>query len=218
MRLTVRLTAAATLASAGLLIAPPAPAAHAATKSVVIAHYAFSPAALTVDVGSSITWTNTDTAPHDVTTTSGPVSIHSPTITTGKSWSYTFTVPGSYAYICSIHPDMRATITVRAAPTQSATTRAAAATPVPSSSAAAPPASHRAQRTAPRSTVTSRSTSAAVVATAPTTSAAPVAAVQASATTGTVLKPLLLVAGLVAAVATLCLLMLASRPEDPPDS
>src|SRR5690348_10149497 len=91
------------LAQIGIM-AQPAPA-HAASQSVTMAHYAFSPATITVHAGDTVTWTNTDVAPHDVTTTSSPVAVHSGTLSTGQSWTYTFTVPGAYHYICSIHPD-----------------------------------------------------------------------------------------------------------------
>jgi len=89
------------------------PAAHAASAEITMTNYAFSPASMTVAVGDVVTWTNTDIAPHDVTTTSSPVAIHSSTMQKGQSWSYTFTTPGTYAYICSIHPDMKATVIVR---------------------------------------------------------------------------------------------------------
>jgi plastocyanin len=102
------------LAAVLLLLLAPTPAA-AATQAVTMAQYSFGPAALTVHVGDTVTWTNQDQAPHDVTTTSAPVALHSPTLSTGQSWTYTFTQPGAYAYICSIHPDMKARITVLAA-------------------------------------------------------------------------------------------------------
>jgi plastocyanin len=80
-----------------------------AADTVTIAGFAFAPAAVTVPVGSTVTWTNNDSAPHDVT--GGP--LHSPTLNRGQSWSYTFAAAGSYSYICSIHPNMTGTVTVR---------------------------------------------------------------------------------------------------------
>src|SRR5207253_313130 len=58
--------------------------------------------------------TNQDTAPHTVTTTSGPQSLNSPYLSKGQSWSYTFSVPGTYQYYCTVHPEMRARVIVRA--------------------------------------------------------------------------------------------------------
>ncbi len=194
-----------------LLIAPflsvlaPAHVA-AATQAVTVAQYAFAPASLTVHVGDTITWTNHDQAPHDVTTTAGPISVHSPTLTTGQSWTYTFTQPGSYAYICSIHPDMKAQITVLPATTTAPPPRR----PAPTTTArhpitgGAPVVEHPTTTTAPSTTAP----------TATTESAGPQVMQAMSPTDQSTLDPMLLVAGLVAGVATLCLLLIASRPAD----
>ncbi|WP_461123628.1 cupredoxin domain-containing protein [Saccharothrix stipae] len=88
-----------------------APAA-AAAKSVTISGYAYSPATLTVTVGDTVTWTNQDTAPHNVVVTSGPEKFTSPTLQKGQSYTFTFTKAGSYQYYCSLHPDMKASVTV----------------------------------------------------------------------------------------------------------
>jgi plastocyanin len=187
-----------------LAVLAPAPAV-AATQAVTMAQYAFAPAAITVHVGDTVTWTNQDQAPHDVTTTSAPVALHSPTLSTGQSWTYTFGQAGTYAYICSIHPDMKAQVTVlAAAPTT------------------------QQQRPAPTTTVARRPAggSAPVQVVHPTTSAPPVTTTTTTPTQApqempamaqveqTSLDPMLLVAGLVAAVATLCLLLIASRAPD----
>jgi len=187
-----------------LAVLAPDPAV-AATQAVTMAQYAFAPAAITVHVGDTVTWTNQDQAPHDVTTTSAPVALHSPTLSTGQSWTYTFGQAGTYAYICSIHPDMKAQVTVlAAAPTT------------------------QQQRPAPTTTVARRPAggSAPVQVVHPTTSAPPVTTTTTTPTQApqempamaqveqTSLDPMLLVAGLVAAVATLCLLLIASRAPD----
>jgi hypothetical protein len=166
-----------------------------------------------------VTWTNTDQAPHDITTTSAPVAIHSPTLKTGMSWSYTFRTPGNYSYICSIHPDMRATVVVRPAaapaseptrvPTQSVTpTRTVT---VFGSAMLMTSAHSPGPRTRPHAAATGTHHVNASTSPVRAQATAP-AAVTATATVSS-LRPLLLVAGLVAAVATFCLLLLASRPE-----
>jgi plastocyanin len=179
------------------------PNAAAATHSITIANFAFSPASATIADGDTVTWTNTDQAPHDITVTNGPVAVHSPTIATGQSWTYTFATPGTYSYICSIHPTMRATLVVAPAPAPPPTHPAVAPVPVTRARVAPPLVRTSAAVAAP---VTSMPM--------PTTSqpaqASPVASAggqQAG------LDPLLLVAGLVAGVATLCLLLIGSRPE-----
>lgn len=120
------LRAAAVLALLVVGMLPYGHEASAATFQVAMKGYAFSPASLSVPAGSTVTWTNYDTAPHDVKTTSGPLAIHSPMLNKGESWSFTFTTAGAYGYVCTVHPDMTAGITVRAAapaPTPAAPTR-----------------------------------------------------------------------------------------------
>ncbi|MBB5889203.1 cupredoxin family copper-binding protein [Kutzneria kofuensis] len=185
-----------------LAVLAPTPA-MAASQAVTMAQYAFAPASLTVHVGDTITWTNQDQAPHDVTTTAGPVAVHSPMLMTGQSWTYTFTQPGTYAYICSIHPDMKAQITVLAAPTTAPPIqRPAPTTAVHHTTAGGAPvvAAHPTTTTAPPTTTA--------------TSAAPPVMQAMAPTDQSTLDPMLLVAGLVAAVATLCLLLIASRAAD----
>lgn len=210
----------------GLLLLAPGQAS-AASYRVAMKGYAFGPAALSVHVGDTVTWTNQDTAPHDVKTTSGPVSIHSPMLDKGQSWSFTFTTAGSYGYYCTVHPDMTARLVVQpaattAAPThmhthtptgsaqhgtggqQRATTAPAARTPTPTPTP-----------TATRSTAASPSTSASDSAAAPapgTAGAAPAEPqVQSAGASVRPLEPLLVLAGLVAGVAVLCLLLVGSR-------
>jgi len=74
--------------------------------------FKFDPATLTVPVGSTVTWTNKDEEPHTIAAKDG--SFHSPTLDTKGTYSFTFTKPGSYDYICSIHPFMTGTVVVTA--------------------------------------------------------------------------------------------------------
>jgi plastocyanin len=203
------------------------PPALAGTESVTMAHYMFSPASLTVRVGDTVTWTNTDQAPHDVTTTSAPVPIHSPTLKTGMTWTYTFTTPGTYAYICSIHPDMHATLVVQPAapPTKPADQAPAApANTSPRRTGSLPAPVMHMPTAGLRHPATRKSTAPSVLRpAAPVTRSTPVMPATAAAASGTPtsLNPLLLLAGLVAAIATFCLLLLGSRPEPagaPPNS
>ena len=128
MRRSIRIVrlvhALAGLLLAALVTAPGAASAHTAgagaDEHVTISHYAFAPASLTVAAGTTVTWTNLDSVGHDVTVTRGPALFHSPMLSQGQSWSYTFSAAGPYSYICSVHPDMRATVTVAAAPAAAA--------------------------------------------------------------------------------------------------
>ncbi|MFE0459060.1 plastocyanin/azurin family copper-binding protein [Kitasatospora sp. NPDC058965] len=82
------------------------------SDSVAIKNFAFAPAAVTVKVGTTVTWTNQDSEPHTVTGQNNTGPLNSKALNTGQSYSYTFTTPGSYSYLCTIHPFMTATVTV----------------------------------------------------------------------------------------------------------
>lgn len=202
-----------------LLAAPAPPQARAASRAVTMAGYAFTPSSLTIAAGDTVTWTNHDTAPHDVKTTSGPVAIHSAMLSKGGTWSYTFTTPGTYSYVCTVHAGMTATIVVTAPPTHSAhSTRPAEPT---RTHASTHPAirTHKKTPTTAAAVHTSATPSAdtsSPAAAAPGTPAGPaatapaqVAADPAAATRP--LQPLLLLAGLVSGVAVFCLLLVGSR-------
>lgn len=88
----------------------PAPAAVAATPTVAIVDMAFTPATLTVPVGTTVTFTNNDGSNHIVAFADGQ---RSPRLPMGKSYTRTFTAPGTYTYACTIHPHMTGTITVQ---------------------------------------------------------------------------------------------------------
>jgi amicyanin len=91
---------------------PGAPAAG--TNAISIKNFAFSPATLTVKTGTTVTWTNDDSAPHTVVSDDGaPVAFTSPSLATGASYPFTFTQAGTYAYHCSIHPSMKGTVVVQ---------------------------------------------------------------------------------------------------------
>jgi plastocyanin len=89
-----------------------APAAPVAGNAVAIQNFAFAPAALVVKVGTTVTWTNRDTDSHTVTSQNNSGPLASTALSTGQSYSYTFTKPGRYDYLCTIHPFMTATVTV----------------------------------------------------------------------------------------------------------
>ncbi|WP_244885644.1 plastocyanin/azurin family copper-binding protein [Amycolatopsis vancoresmycina] len=94
--------------------APPSspPAGNATTNTVAIKDFAFAPAATTVKKGTTVTWTNSDQDPHTVTSTGSGGPLRSPTLQTGQSYQYTFSTPGTFEYLCTIHPFMTATVTV----------------------------------------------------------------------------------------------------------
>ena len=97
-----------TLAAAGLTAALPARAA--ATHQVAITNFKFDPADLPIAAGDTVTFTNTDGAPHTVTADSG--SFDSGRLNNGAAASMVFGSPGEYAYHCNFHPNMKGVIRV----------------------------------------------------------------------------------------------------------
>ncbi len=94
--------------------APQTPVLSDASQvSVEIADYDFSPRELTVQAGAAITWTNRDSAPHDATYEAGAWATG--TLRQGESATIVFDSPGEYEYLCTIHPDMKGTLTVERA-------------------------------------------------------------------------------------------------------
>jgi plastocyanin len=78
---------------------------------VKIDNFTFSPATITVTPGSTVRWTNHDDIPHNVE--SEDKSFKSKAMGTDENFSYTFTKPGTYSYLCSIHPRMTGKIIVQ---------------------------------------------------------------------------------------------------------
>jgi 3',5'-cyclic-AMP phosphodiesterase len=77
---------------------------------VVADNFSFSPAAATVPVGATVTWTNRDDVPHNIV--SSEKKFVSPVLDTDQQFSHRFEVSGTYPYYCSIHPKMAGRIVV----------------------------------------------------------------------------------------------------------
>jgi plastocyanin len=91
-----------------------APAA-ASQGAVAMQLISFKPDTVTVDGGTTVTWTQKDPGVHTVT--SGTVEqggggvtkvpdgrFDSGELATGKTFTFTFDQPGTYPYFCSVHP------------------------------------------------------------------------------------------------------------------
>jgi len=82
-------------------------------NTVVIKNFAFDPSQLTVKTGTVVKWVNQDGAPHTIVSDTGsPAAFSSDSLSSGASYTFTFTQPGTYTYHCSIHPSMKGTIMV----------------------------------------------------------------------------------------------------------
>jgi plastocyanin len=67
----------------------------------------YVPGTFQIAVGGTVTWINKDTTAHTVTSSpNGTSRFDSGALTTGATWSHTFTQPGTYWYYCTIHPMM----------------------------------------------------------------------------------------------------------------
>jgi plastocyanin len=92
------------------------PATGTATSTVVaIKDFAFSPSSMTVEPGTTITWTNEDESPHTITDKGK--TFRSAALDTNDRFSYTFTQPGEFTYYCTLHPMMVGKIIVKPAGT-----------------------------------------------------------------------------------------------------
>lgn len=94
---------------------PPAAAASAAPAAggptITIASFQFS--AATVAPGATIRVVNNDAAPHTVTSTPGG-QFDTRTVTKGSPGSFTApSTPGTYSFLCTVHPSMSGTLTVQ---------------------------------------------------------------------------------------------------------
>jgi len=78
---------------------------------VKIDNFAFAPQTLTVPAGSRVTWINKDDMPHSVV--DKDQAFKSKALHTDEKFSYTFDKPGTYDYLCSIHPTMTGKIIVK---------------------------------------------------------------------------------------------------------
>jgi plastocyanin len=80
---------------------------------VRIEDFAFAPANIVVDAGTTIRWTNEDGVAHTVTSDDGD-ELKSRLFGEGETFSHTFDEPGEYYYHCEPHPNMQGLVTVRA--------------------------------------------------------------------------------------------------------
>jgi plastocyanin len=85
--------------------------AAATAPQVTVENATFGPAALTIGVGTTVTWVNHDSDLHTVTSSQGLFA--SPGLDSGDTFSQLFTTPGTYPYFCALHPHMKGTIIVQ---------------------------------------------------------------------------------------------------------
>lgn len=91
-----------------LVVAP----ALSATKTVDITQAGFTPNKVTIDFGDTVTWTNKDTANHQVLADQAAFPT-SPVLQPNQTYSHTFTKSGNFGYRDALNTKNRGTVTVR---------------------------------------------------------------------------------------------------------
>ena len=87
--------------------------AGAATTSVSVVDFAFSPKTVKIAQGGAVQWHNTGTRTHTATQLSPLSAFSTGNIAPGAtSAAKTLTAAGTYPYMCSIHPSMLGTVKV----------------------------------------------------------------------------------------------------------
>ena len=83
-----------------------------ATTEVVIDNFSFSPNALMLSVGPTVTRANHDAVAHGIASADNSFR-DSAALKLGQNFSHTFGAAGTYPYFCSIHPRMQGEISVK---------------------------------------------------------------------------------------------------------
>ena len=79
---------------------------------VDITNFEFKPQKVVVKAGTKVTWTNRDTAIHDIKDTSPLATPQSKDLGKGDTFAITYAQPGTYSYICGIHQYMTGSVEV----------------------------------------------------------------------------------------------------------
>ncbi|MBV9697995.1 MAG: cupredoxin family copper-binding protein [Gammaproteobacteria bacterium] len=85
------------------------PAAEGAAQ-VEIRHFMFSPGSITIHAGTTLRWVNRDEEPHTIVSVEG--LFRSAAVDGGESFTFRFDKPGTYRYLCTVHPQMTGTVVV----------------------------------------------------------------------------------------------------------
>ena len=110
---TLRLTILfAALASIPCLAQDASNAGAGPVATVSMDHNTFIPGEITVVPGTTVTWINNEAMPHTVVDSNK--GFRSKALVKDASFSFTFATAGDYSYLCSIHPNMKGKVIVKA--------------------------------------------------------------------------------------------------------
>jgi plastocyanin len=96
-------------APVGVHCATPIESAWEAT--IAIRDFSFAPVTVTVAPGTTVRWKNLDGEPHTIRAVAN--NFRSEPLDQNDSFAFRFDKPGTYRYVCSIHPQMTGTIIVK---------------------------------------------------------------------------------------------------------
>jgi plastocyanin len=104
--------------------------APADAPTVRIDDFAFDPADVQVAVGQSVTWVfGSDPEQHTVTPVEDGAFEDSGQLFTGDTYVVRFETPGTFPYLCTLHPFMTGTVTVTVTEAPAASATGSAASP-----------------------------------------------------------------------------------------
>ena len=96
------------------LVARAQPAGNVAPAAVkvTIKSLKYSLNTIQIQAGETVEWVNDDLTPHTVTSDGGG-ELNSGSIDVGATWSHTFNQPGTFAYFCTFHREMKGSVVVK---------------------------------------------------------------------------------------------------------
>jgi plastocyanin len=83
-----------------------------AAARVTIKSLKYSQDTIQIKKGETVEWVNDDLTPHTVTSDSGD-ELNSGSIDVGAAWRHTFNQPGTFAYVCTFHREMKGSVIVK---------------------------------------------------------------------------------------------------------
>jgi plastocyanin len=109
------LFACGSTAGSGTTGTPAASAASSKTAAVSIKGFAFSPTTVTVDKGTTVTFTNNDSTTHTITSGANRTKDgkFDQQLSGGNETTITFDTSGTVDYFCNIHSSMVAKVVVK---------------------------------------------------------------------------------------------------------
>lgn len=94
----------------GQISSTPSPAVN--SSAITIQNFTFNSASMTVKKGTKVTWTNQDSAAHQIVSDPTGAIFKSDPLNTDDSYSFTFNQTGTFPYHCGTHPSMKGTVIV----------------------------------------------------------------------------------------------------------